>query len=683
MPDDLTVSAVLHVVCAASYLALVGLIVLRSRFSHTAGLLVLACLVTAAWAGSVAVADSNVTVEVAVALELLRSMAWYAFIHQLYRRTVPERHVLARTFATMGIVVGLMVCLLPLLSGGVMAGSFDLWSATIAARLGLAVCNILLLENLWRNTPTDERWHINLVCVSLGALFCYDIVLSADAILFRRPSVPLFAGRALATTLIVPLLALAARRNPLWAIKIYVSRTAAFHTATLVASGVFFLSLAAAGEALRSVGRDWGGVAETALIFAGVLTVAVLMTSRSARSRLRAIAVDHFFSHRFDYRVEWMRCIATLSAPDAYVPLHVRAIRAVAEVVDSPGGVLFLRDPGDKAIEWAGSWNMPAVASPIPPDHPLLPLLRQGNWIVEMATFDARRTMAQALAECWLAVPLAQSGRLIGIVFLAQPRANFLLDREVFDLLRTLGREVASFISERRMTEVLTQTRQLHEYGKRFAFVAHDIKNVSSQLSMLVANAEFHIQNPEFQRDMLATVRSSVQKIGALLTRLQEPERDLAQSVIAPAERIAALVAARRRPGSAIRIEHDGWTAGVAMNAASFDAVMTHLLDNAVEASTDKEVVRVRIRHDARRLLIDIVDAGRGMTPEFIRDDLFRPFGTSKEGGTGIGVFQSRELLRQAGGDLLVMSEHGVGTTMRLMLPVIGAADGEPTSLSA
>ncbi len=271
---------------------------------------------------------------------------------------------------------------------------------------------------------------------------------------------------------------------------------------------------------------------------------------------------------------------------------------------------------------------------------------------------------------------------------LAQPRAAFRLDLEVFDLLRTIGREVASFISEQRMTEILTQTRQLHEYGKRFAFVAHDIKNVSSQLSMLVANAEMHMQNPDFQRDMLATVQSSVLKIGALLKRLQEPERDLAQTVITPTERIRALIAGLRRPADAhgearVRLEQDGWTAGVAMNAASFDAVITHLLDNAVEASAPGEPVRVRIRHEARRLLIDIVDRGSGMTPEFIRDELFRPFGTSKPDGTGIGAFQSRELLRQAGGDLLVLSQPGAGTTMRLMLPVVGTAEGEPLSLSA
>ena len=59
------------------------------------------------------------------------------------------------------------------------------------------------------------------------------------------------------------------------------------------------------------------------------------------------------------------------------------------------------------------------------------------------------------------------------------------------------------------------------------------------------------------------------------------------------------------------------------------------------------------------------------MTPEFIRDELFRPFATTKGGGHGIGAYQARELLREAGGDLLVISRRAGGTTMRLLLPSV------------
>jgi putative PEP-CTERM system histidine kinase len=677
MPGPLTVMALLHGGCAALYLVLSALVLVQGRLSRTGRLFAAAALMTAVWAATVAVLDNSPVNLAASTLDVLRGMAWCGFILHLYLRTVPGSQQRGQAFLMMGLIAVLVVAVIALLSRALPGGAVSIWSVEVVARLGVAVCSVLLIENLYLNTPLDARRHISLPCIALGALAGYDIAMSADVLLFRRLSLELYDGRAIATAIVAPLLAVAAARNrSSWGVDIHVSRTAVFHSATLVVSGIFLLGLVAAGEAFRYIGADWGGVAEISLVFAGLVTIAVLLTSHSVRSRMRAVLVDHFFSHRYDYRREWMRCIATLSSPDAYIALHTRVIRAMAEVVDSPGGMLLLRERGDTAFQWAGSWNMPAAA-PIMPDHALVSAFRDGNWIVEAEPF------ALGIQGAWLAVPLTHNGRLIGLIVVARPRVEFKLDREVFDLLRIIGRQVATYVAEQRATEGLMQARQLHEYGKRFAFVAHDIKNVSSQLSLLLSNAETYLENPEFQRDMLTTIRAAVAKIGALIKRLEVPDSELGQTVLMPAERLEAIVASGRRlRGAAIEFTEDGAAAGVAMAAAAFDAVITHLLDNAIEASRmaaagaggEPEPVRIALSHEARRALIDIVDAGPGMTPEFVRDELFRPFRTSKPEGSGIGAYQARELVRGAGGDLLVLSRPGAGTTMRLLLPLVEAA---------
>jgi signal transduction histidine kinase len=71
------------------------------------------------------------------------------------------------------------------------------------------------------------------------------------------------------------------------------------------------------------------------------------------------------------------------------------------------------------------------------------------------------------------------------------------------------------------------------------------------------------------------------------------------------------------------------------------------------------------------RMQIEVIDNGEGMTPEFIREKLFQPFGSTKGDGFGVGAYQARELLRAAGGDLLATSRPGRGTIMRIMLPCI------------
>ena len=692
MPGWLTAIAVLHGGCAALYVVLSGLVLVQGRLSRsgrlsqTGRLFAIACLATAVWAGAVAgMAVSQLSLP-GGPLDVVRAAVWCGFILHLYLRAVRGRQQRSQVFLMLGLIAVLVVAVIALLSRGSPGTVALMWYGEVVARLGVAVCSVLLIENLYLNTPEDARWHINLPCIALGALAMYDIAISADALLFRRISIILFDGRALATAIVAPLLAVAAARNrSSWGVDIHVSRTAVFHSATLVVSGIFLLGLVIAGETFRYIGGTaWGGVAEISLIFAGLVTVAVLLTSRSTRSRLRGLLIDHFFSHRYDYRREWMRCIATLSAADEYVALHTRVIRALAEVVDSPAGVLFLRERGDHAFQWAGSWNTAAAPGPILPEHPLVAAFRDGNWIVEAEPLQT------GVANAWLAVPLNHNGRLIGLIVVARPRAEFKLDREVFDLLRVIGRQVATYVAEQRATEGLIEARQLHEYGKRFAFVAHDIKNVSSQLSLLLSNAETHLANPDFQRDMLATIRAAVQKIGALIKRLSVPEGEPGQMVLMPGERLEAIVATiRRLRGALIELSDDGASAGVRMAAPAFDAVVTHLLNNAIEAANaaaaggEPEPVRILLRHEARRALIDIVDAGPGMTPEFVRDELFRPFRTSKAEGSGIGAYQARELVRGAGGDLVVLSRPGEGTTMRLILPLVEAAARQPAVVSA
>jgi putative PEP-CTERM system histidine kinase len=693
MPGWLTAIAVLHGGCAALYVVLSALVLVQGRssrsgrLSRTGRLFAAACLMTALWAASVAALGIAPIGLASGSLDILRAAVWCGFVLHLYLSTVRDSPQRSQVFLMMGLIATLMVVVIALLSRS-LGGAATLWSAEVVARLGISVCSVLLIENLYLNTPEDARWHINLPCIALGALAIYDIAISADALLFRRVSLVLIDGRAIATAIVAPLLAVAAARNrSSWGVDIHVSRTAVFHSATLMVSGIFLLGLVVAGETFRYLGgTEWGGVAEISLIFAGLVTIAVLLSSRSTRSRLRGLLVDHFFSHRYDYRREWMRCIATLSAPDAYVALHTRVIRALAEVVDSPGGMLFLRERGDVAFQWAGSWNMPAAPAPVLPEHPLVAAFRDGNWIVETEPFEI------SIANAWLAVPLNHNERLIGFIVVARPRAEFKLDREVFDLLRVIGRQVATYVAEQRATEGLIEARQLHEYGRRFAFVAHDIKNVSSQLSLLLQNAETHLENPEFQRDMLATIRAAVQKIGTLIKRLTAPDGEPAQMVLMPGERLEAIVETTRRlRGAAVELEDDGIAAGVAMVPAAFDAVITHLLDNAIEASCmttaavghEPEPVRIVLRHEARRVLIDIIDAGAGMTPEFVRDELFRPFRTSKAEGSGIGAYQARELVRGAGGDLIVLSRPGAGTTMRLMLPLVEAAARQAAAATA
>lgn len=688
-------SGILHAAAALFCLAWAVLIGFVAR-GRAASLLAVAPLAAALWLAAVALTPARPLDGPAGAAESLCSAAWFALLLAFYWRA-GRAHV-AGTVIRFGIVGGLLTlaglaALTPGLGAAIMLPT--LGSPVLLSRLAMAITIVVLAENLYRNADEAARWHVNLPCIALGGLAVLDILLYADAVLSRQFSPAFLDVRAVLTALAMPLLAIAAARGRRLRRPLAVSRQVVFHGATLVVAGVFLLGIGAVGEAMRQLdvadpSASWGRAVQISLVVVVAMAAAVIAASQTARSRIRRGIVDHFFAARYDYRREWLRCVDTLSADDrAAAP--VRAIRAIADPADSPAGCLLLRDAAEAGetaagergrFRWAGSWNMPEPADlALAADHRLLRGLRDGTWVAEFGLEPPPPDIAAALGKIWLAVPLLHHrDGVLGVVLLAPPRVGFPLDVETFDLLRTLGQEVAMFLAERRAAERLADQRKLQDYAKRFAFVAHDVKTVSSQLSLLLANADENIADPDFQADMLMTVRAAAERINTLIARLRQPAAATAppgdgatpaaatgdSALIDPLPRLRALAASHRHP---VLVELEGPPAGLAaIDAQKFDAAVTHLLDNAIEASEEDQPVRIRLTRGGGRVLVEIIDRGSGMTAEFVRDRLFRPLDTSKPEGSGIGAWQARELLREAGGELSVLTAPGQGTTMRLSL---------------
>ncbi|NKC30558.1 XrtA/PEP-CTERM system histidine kinase PrsK [Falsiroseomonas selenitidurans] len=652
-------SSAAHGVAAALCLAWVVLILAagRGRAGYGAAL---AAAAASAWAAAVAWQPAASLAGLPGALEVLRSAVWLGVLLVLSHRLGGGA---ARRQAWRFGAVGLAATLLALLPVPVLP---TLGSPGLLARLGLALLVLLVAENLFRNADRAARWHAILPCLALGGLSVFDVLLHADAALHRGYAPALLDARAVLTALALALLILSAARDRRWRQNPPVSREVVFHGATLVLAGTFLTGVGAVGEGLRYLGAGWAGAAQASLLAGAVLALAVAASSASMRSRLRRRVVDHFFTARFDYRAEWLRCVATLSAHDAEA--ESRAITAIADPVDSPAGVLLLRDAEAGPMRWAGSWNRPVADLALPPDHPLLQATQDGTRIVTEVPAGLAPGLSPALDPLWLAVPLRHHREgLLGLVLLAPPRAAFRLDAEAFDLLRAVGREVAMFLAERRAAERLHDQRALAEHAQRFAFVAHDVKNVANQLTLVLRNAEHNMAEPDFQQDMLLTVGAAARRITALIARLREPEAEATPARIAPLETVRDIL---REVAHPVQLDApDADAVRIAIAPDRFAAALRHLLDNAIEASPPGVPVRLALRREGGRLVLDIVDRGPGMTPAFVRDRLFRPLVSGRTGGNGIGAWQARDLLRGAGGDLEAMSRPGAGTTMRLTLP--------------
>jgi putative PEP-CTERM system histidine kinase len=249
------------------------------------------------------------------------------------------------------------------------------------------------------------------------------------------------------------------------------------------------------------------------------------------------------------------------------------------------------------------------------------------------------------------------------------------IDWEDLDVLRVVCGEAAALISEARSREALAEAQRFDEFNRRFAFILHDIKNMVSQMSLLASNAERHADNPEFRADMVFTLKETSQRMNDLLQRLGRP-----QSAAGP-DKAGVMI------GGLVRALHPRWTSSLGMvevrgevtSAARADQdglerALLHLVKNAIEASPQGIPVLVEVGQDETHVSIQVIDWGSGMTPEFIRDDLFKPFSSTKMNGFGLGVHEARLLITGMDGTLDVRSAPGKGTCFTISLPLIEEA---------
>ena len=660
--------------CSAAFVSLIALMLLRGRISGPGIAILAACVLTAVWSADLAF-SSLLPESAGTVLDGLRLSAWLIVLAMLIGmrdqgrgRSLSLPFVLTVGFClAVAISDTVLVFLEPSFKNGALRGLHDL------LRVGLGVAGLLATENLLRNAEQEVRHRIWPLCLALGATFAFELFLYADRLMVPGATPIAAAGRGMVGFLAVPLLAVAMARNRDWRVDIHVSRTLVLHTAALVASGVFCMALAAAGLFVRELGGAWGPQFELLTLVGSAVVLVVAIGSRDVRVHLKRFVSRHFFSHRFDYRTEWLRFAETVSQPGSKGDtLQVRVVRALAQIVDSPAGSLWYSQDG-RGFVLETAWNLSVERGmKLPAGDPFLAGFRDGSWIQERpAAVDA---WPFDPSDAWMAIPLTHGEALIAFVILSPPPNGYRLDGETFDLLRAAGCQAASYLAEERSTRALGDSRVLNDFSKRFAFVVHDFKNLASQLGMVVANARRHMDNPEFRSDMLETLESSVARMNRLLEQMRAGARQTPQ-IIVPDVVIADLEQELCALGMPIQTRLDACDCKAAIDRDQFRSILSHLVNNAREAARSASEVIVSSRRNGRLITIDVIDTGPGMDDEFIREEFLRPFRSTKSSGMGIGGYQIREMLRLAGGELEVISAKGSGTIMRCTIPVHDEAE--------
>ena len=168
---------------------------------------------------------------------------------------------------------------------------------------------------------------------------------------------------------------------------------------------------------------------------------------------------------------------------------------------------------------------------------------------------------------------------------------------------------------------------------------------------------------------MLLTLRNSAEKLNALLARLNRyatPDKDRPERLsLDECAQTLALRFAANHPVMVVESEPCPVTA----NREALEQALVHLVQNAIDASAEDSPVFLRVRADGLYGLFEIVDSGSGMSPDFVRTRLFKPFVSSKSGGFGIGAFEARELVKAIRRRVELESREGLGTRFFVRIP--------------
>jgi len=626
---------------------------------------------TGAWALMAAIADPSAAA--ALAAESVRNLAWLGWGFALLRDGARDSRRTAITLLY-GVVALVMLAGMgaTLVAGAAptAAEAAELLRAALWLRLPETIGALVLVQNLYGAADPDARAGPGLPLIALGALWSYDLHLYAIAALDRAWAALLLDLRGIVVLLAAPVFALALRRSDRRTMRL--SRTVAFQFLSLVGITLYVALMAMATIGLDRIGGDYARLIQTGFVFATTLAALVLLPSDRIRAWCKVQLAKHFFQHRYDYRAEWLRFTETIGAPgiDA-APLGERAIHAVADLTDSPAGLLFAPDDeGHHIVQAAWRWG-PAGGAPLDPGL-VEAMTRTGRILALDSEPAALPAWLAGDRRAWALVPLIHFDRLAGAVLLARPPVARPLDWEDFDLLRIVGRQLASYLSEARSQEALSTAQRFDEFNRRFAFILHDIKNLVSQLALLARNAERHAENPAFRADMIATLHESAGRMTDLLARLSRHDRSRAEEPrpIAALALVADL-ARRIRADPPIGVSGDQLLMLMA-DPVRLEQALRHLLQNALDASPAGERVTISVHRRGLDGVIDIVDHGPGMSNEFMRTRLFRPFASTKAGGFGIGAYEARGLIAAMGGRIEVESHVGQGSRFTLVLPRAG-----------
>jgi len=688
-------SVISHGAAAAVFAVLAVLVATRYLRRDIDRALFLAAIVTALWA-SVLVTQSLWGAPgffTRYLLELLRDTAWLLLLFAMLRDGFRQGRFGSQIKKVLGAATAILIITLLALGTLEFALNIDLVSGKtkVIGQIALSLLGLSLVEQIWRNSTAFGRSSMKYLCIGVATIFVFDFFMYADALLFGQVADSFWNARGFVNAALMPLFAINVVNTRKQPVDFQLSRSAVFHAGTLIFAGGYLLLLAIGGYYVRALGGAWGEALQVLFITISLAFLVTLLLSRRIRGRLMVFISQNFFDYKYDYREEWLKLTKELANLSNEPPLPERVVRILAGLVESNAGAIWIKGE-QKDFHLKASVN---IATPkytiIDEDSDLVKFFKDREWIIDLSEYREDPVSYNLLEipdsitktpEAWLIIPLYLDNELYGIAMVGAPYARVELNWENFDLIKVVARQTCNLIAQNDAQNRLSRAMQFEAVSKASAFMVHDLKTLIAQLSLLVKNAPKHRNNPAFIDDMIATTDHAVRKMSNLVDHIRKPSStaDEQRTPIDLTQLVRELIEDNSRRSPAPMLLGAPPAIQVCADKEQLRSVLGHLINNAQDATAPTGEITLNLKTAKGSVVLFIQDTGSGMTEEFIRTRLFKPFESTKGlTGMGIGAYQAREYIQELGGSIDVTSEPGLGSCFSVRIPLANAATGEVT----
>lgn len=542
--------------------------------------------------------------------------------------------------------------------------------------MGIMIYCILSLVNLeatFSSTSGADRWRIKFEVIGMSGILSVLIFYYSQGLLYRTINmnlVPVRSGIFIIASVLIGYSKLFRGNN----VRIEVSRFILFRSLTLVTIGFYLLLLGLIGEGMRYLGVSFSRDLSIFIAFASGIAILVALSSGRLRRKMAVLVNKHFYPHKYDYRTEWLRFTEQLALCRSIIEVQEAILAACRQTFGLQSASLYLFDREKRRLSLAATHNLPGRTLEFPVTTPLISYFREKGRIFNsfdteyVPTFEEAAFIEKSGAK--QIVPLMENDDVQGFIVFGEQLIREKFTYEDYALMKTFARQAILALMNMRLSEELAETREMAAVARISSFVVHDLKNLASNLSLLLNNSEEYIDEPEFQKDMIETIRNTLKKMQTLMQRLKRiPDKTEMRTELADIDLLVReTVHEVRRSRPEAKILHQGSSVQAIVDVEEVKKVIVNLVLNALDAVGEKGTVSVETGMNGKGLYIKVKDNGCGMTEEFMNADLFKPFRSTKKKGLGIGLYHCKQIIEAHRGKIGAESTVGIGSIFTVYL---------------